>query len=72
MLLYMMVDLKAHFLKIEKMLSKAQIKDIFECPEFKVCLSFIVCAISNLYVLVWFTRSSSHSTAVPCHTSIRH
>jgi hypothetical protein len=53
----MMVDLKAHFLKIEKMLSKAQIEDIFESPEFKVCPSFIICAIviSDLHFLVWFT-----------------
>ena len=36
----MLLDLKAHTLRVENDLKKKQAEDIFDTPEFKVCVSF--------------------------------
>jgi hypothetical protein len=56
-MLHMMVDIKGHLLKVDKMLAKNQLDTMFKSPEFKVCPSSTVCAviISDLHVLEWFT-----------------
>lgn len=36
----MLLELKAHTLKVEKVLKKKQVDDILDMPEFRVCAPF--------------------------------
>lgn len=70
-MLHMLLHLEAHLIKIENMLTKKKIDDMFDSPEFKVRLPFTVSTIiSDLNDLDWFTRSSPRSFAVSWHTCV--